>query len=361
MQNSRVYNFAAGPSTLPLPVLERAAAEMTNYGGSGMSVMEMSHRSKVYENIFNAAQDKLRAALRIPDGYRILFLQGGATLQFAAVALNLIGKTGKADYAITGNFSNNAYKEGKKYGQCRIAASSADRDHVYIPTQDQLDIDPEASYFHYCANNTVYGTEWKYIPDTGSVTLVSDMSSDILSRPVDVSRFGIIYAGAQKNMACAGVTVVIVREDILEGCLPITPAIIDYKLQISKNSMYNTPPAYNVYILGLVLDWLAELGGIEEMEKIKSKRAAMLYECIDDSRMFIGRADKEARSDMNVTFHTDSEELDAKFVSEATQAGFVNLKGYRTLGGMRVSIYNAMPMEGVEKLVDFMRAFEKNN
>lgn len=361
MQYDRIYNFAAGPSILPVPVLERAAAEMLNYGGSGMSVMEMSHRSKLYEKIFNAAQDKLRDILRIPDGYRILFLQGGATLQFAAVAMNLIGRTGTADFAVTGNFSNNAYKEAAKYGKCRIAASSADRDHVYIPSQDMLDLDSNASYFHYCANNTVYGTEWKYVPDVGDVPLVADMSSNILSKPIDVSKYAVIYAGAQKNMAAAGLTVVIVKEDILPDSLPITPVIADYKTQIAKNSMYNTPPAYNVYILGLVLDWLKELGGVEAMEKIKSARAGLLYDYIDNSSMFIGRADKEARSDMNVTFHTESADLDAKFVAEATEAGFVNLKGYRTLGGMRASIYNAMPMEGVEKLVDFMAAFEKNN
>ncbi|NLT39603.1 MAG: 3-phosphoserine/phosphohydroxythreonine transaminase [Clostridiales bacterium] len=361
MPNERVYNFAAGPSILPLPVLERAAKEITNYDGSGMSVMEMSHRSKLYEKIFNGTQQKLRTALKIPDNYKILFLQGGATLQFAAVPMNLIGRTGKADYAITGNFSQNAYKEAKKYGEVRIAASSADRDHVYIPKQADIDPDPDASYFHYCGNNTVYGTEWKYIPDVGDVPLVCDMSSHILSKPVDVSRYGVIYAGAQKNMSGAGLTVVIVREDLAGHAIPETPTVMDYKIQIEKNAMYNTPPAYNVYILGLVLDWLADLGGVEEMEKIKSKRAALLYDYIDNSGMFIARADKDSRSDMNVTFRTESEELDKKFIREAAAAGFVNLEGYRTLGGMRVSIYNAMPMEGVEKLVDFMGAFEKNN
>lgn len=271
MPNERVYNFAAGPSILPLPVLERAAKEITNYDGSGMSVMEMSHRSKLYEKIFNGTQQKLRTALKIPDNYKILFLQGGATLQFAAVPMNLIGRTGKADYAITGNFSQNAYKEAKKYGEVRIAASSADRDHVYIPKQADIDPDPDASYFHYCGNNTVYGTEWKYIPDVGDVPLVCDMSSHILSKPVDVSRYGVIYAGAQKNMSGAGLTVVIVREDLAGHAIPETPTVMDYKIQIEKNAMYNTPPAYNVYILGLVLDWLADLGGVEEMEKIKSK------------------------------------------------------------------------------------------
>jgi len=361
MMHDRVYNFAAGPSMLPLPVLERAASEMINYGGTGMSVMEMSHRSSSYEQIFTAAQNKLRAVLKVPDNYEILFLHGGATGQFAAIAMNLLGEKGKADYAITGNFSNNAYKEGKKYGEARIAASSADRDHVYIPAQDQLDIDPGAAFFHYCGNNTVYGTEWKYVPDTGDVPLVCDMSSHILSKPIDVAKYGVIYAGAQKNMACAGVTAVIVRKDLAGNAMKICPNILDYGLQIDKKSMANTPPAYNVYILGLVLDWLSELGGVEEMEKIKTKRAGILYDVIDSSDFYRGRADKEARSDMNVTFNAPTPELDTEFVKQATAAGFVNLKGYRTIGGMRVSVYNAMPMEGVEKLADFMRAFEKAN
>ena len=361
MSNGRIYNFSAGPSMLPLPVLERAGAEITNYNGTGMSVMEMSHRGKEYLEIFNATKAKFRQALNIPEEYEILFLQGGATLQFAMIPMNLITRTGKADYAITGNFANNAYKEGCKYGQCNIAASTADCNHTRIPSQEELKLDPEASYFHYTANNTIFGTEWKYVPETGSVPLVCDMSSNILSKPVDVSKYGIIYAGAQKNMAPAGVTVVIIRKDLAGHELPETPVMLNYATMIKGDSMHNTPPAYNIYILGLVLDWLMDIGGVEEMQRIKTKKAKILYDVLDASKMFHGTALPEARSDMNVTFRTGDEELDAKFVKEATAAGFVTLKGHRLVGGMRASIYNAMPMEGVEKLADFMRKFEANN
>ena len=269
---------------LPLSVLERAGAEITNYHGSGMSVMEMSHRSKVFIQIFEETQAKLRRLMKVPDNYKILFLQTGATGQFSMIPLNLIGKTGRADYAVTGNFSNLAYKEAQKYGQISLAASSEDRNHTYIPSQDQLKLDPEASYFYYCANNTVYGTEWQYVPETGSVPLVCDMSSDILSRPVDVSKFGIIYAGAQKNMAPAGLTVVIIREDLAGHELPYTPVMMSYKAMIDKDSMYNTPPCWCIYMLGLTLDWLDEQGGIEGMEQIKHGKAQMLYDCIDSSK-----------------------------------------------------------------------------
>ena len=346
---------------LPLSVLERAGAEITNYHGSGMSVMEMSHRSKVFIQIFEETQAKLRRLMKVPDNYKILFLQTGATGQFSMIPLNLIGKTGRADYAVTGNFSNLAYKEAQKYGQISLAASSEDRNHTYIPSQDQLKLDPEASYFYYCANNTVYGTEWQYVPETGSVPLVCDMSSDILSRPVDVSKFGIIYAGAQKNMAPAGLTVVIIREDLAGHELPYTPVMMSYKAMIDKDSMYNTPPCWCIYMLGLTLDWVEENGGLEGMEKLKWTRASMLYDTLDSSRLFQCHAEKGSRSGMNVTFRTGSEELDAKFVAEATQAGFVNLKGHRKTGGMRASIYNAMPVDGVEKLCDFIRAFDKAN
>ena len=361
MSDQRVYNFSAGPSMLPLSVLERAGAEITNYHGSGMSVMEMSHRSKVFIQIFEETQAKLRRLMKVPDNYKILFLQTGATGQFSMIPLNLIGKTGRADYAVTGNFSNLAYKEAQKYGQISLAASSEDRNHTYIPSQDQLKLDPEASYFYYCANNTVYGTEWQYVPETGSVPLVCDMSSDILSRPVDVSKFGIIYAGAQKNMAPAGLTVVIIREDLAGHELPYTPVMMSYKAMIDKDSMYNTPPCWCIYMLGLVLDWLEEQGGVEGMEAIKHGKAQMLYDVIDGSRLFTCAAQPGSRSDMNVTFRSASEELDAKFVSEATAAGFTNLKGHRNVGGMRASIYNAMPMEGVQALVDFMAEFEKKH
>ena len=361
MSDQRVYNFSAGPSMLPLSVLERAGSEITNYRGSGMSVMEMSHRSKVFLQIFQEAQDKLRRIMNVPDGYKILFLQTGASGQFSMIPLNLISKTGKADYAVTGNFSNLAYQEAKKYGQINLAASSEDKNHSYIPTQDQLKLDPQASYFYYCANNTVFGTEWGYVPETGSVPLVCDMSSDILSMPVDVSKYGIIYAGAQKNMAPAGLTVVIIREDLAGHELPYTPLMMNYKTMIDKDSMYNTPPCWCIYMLGLVLEWLDSKGGVEGMEKIKHAKAQLLYNVLDDSKLFTCPAEKGSRSDMNVTFRSASAELDAKFVAEATEAGFVNLKGHRSVGGMRASIYNAMPTEGVEKLADFIRAFDKAN
>lgn len=361
MANDRVYNFSAGPSMLPLEVLQRAGAEITNYDGSGMSVMEMSHRSKVFQKIFDETQAKLRKLMNVPQGYKILFLQGGATMQFGMIPMNLIGKTGKADYVVTGHFANQAMKEAKKYGTVNIAASSEDQKHIYIPTQDQLKLDPEASYFYYCSNNTIEGTEWQYIPEAGNVPVVCDMSSDILSREVDVSKYGIIYAGAQKNMAPAGLTVVIIREDLAGSELPITPAIMNYKSMIDKDSMYNTPPCWCIYMLGLVCDWLESQGGLAGMEKIKHAKAQMLYDVLDDSKLFTVAAQPGSRSDMNVTFRSPSEELDAKFVAESVERGFTNLKGHRSVGGMRASIYNAMPTEGVEKLCDFIREFDKNN
>ncbi len=358
---NRIYNFSAGPSMLPLEVLTRAGAEITNYHGSGMSVMEMSHRSKVFDGIFQDTQAKFRKLMNVPEGYKVLFLQGGGSTQFSMIPLNLIGKTGKADYAVTGNFANIAYKEAKKYGTISVAASSEDQDFSYIPAQDQLKLDPEASYFYYCANNTIYGTEWQYVPETGSVPLCCDMSSDILSRQVDVSKYGVIFAGAQKNMAPAGLTVVIIKEDLAGHELPFTPLMLNYQTMIEKDSMYNTPPCWCIYILGLVLDWLEEQGGVPGMEKIKHKKAQMLYDVIDSSRLFKCAAQVGSRSDMNVTFRTASPELDAKFVAESIEAGFANLKGHRKVGGMRASIYNAMPMEGVEKLCRFIEEFDKNN
>ena len=359
MENQRVYNFSAGPSMLPLEVLERAGAEITNYRGSGMSVMEMSHRSKVYDKIFQDTRDRFRKLFKVPDNYHILFLQGGASLQFSMVPMNLMGLTGKADYAVTGNFSNIAYKEAKKYGVVNLAASSEDQNHTYIPAQNELKLDPEASYFHYCANNTIYGTEWQYVPDTGKVPLVCDMSSNFLSRAVDVSKYGIIYGGAQKNLAPAGLTIVIVRDDLLGHEMPMTPMMMGYKLMADKDSMYNTPPCWCIYMLGLVLEWLESKGGVEGMEQIKHAKAQLLYDVLDDSRLFTCAAQKGSRSDMNVTFRSVSEELDAKFVAEAAAAGFVNLKGHRNVGGMRASIYNTMPTEGVEKLAEFIKAFEQ--
>ena len=359
MEHQRVYNFSAGPSMLPLEVLERAGAEITNYRGSGMSVMEMSHRSKVYDKIFQDTRDRFRKLFKVPDNYHILFLQGGASLQFSMVPMNLMGLTGKADYAVTGNFSNIAYKEARKYGTVNLAASSEDQNHTYIPAQDQLKLDPGASYFHYCANNTIYGTEWQYVPDTGNVPLVCDMSSNFLSRAVDVSKYGIIYGGAQKNLAPAGLTIVIVRDDLLGHEMPMTPMMMGYKLMADKDSMYNTPPCWCIYMLGLVLEWLESKGGVEGMEKIKHAKAQLLYDVLDDSKLFTCAAQKGSRSDMNVTFRSVSEKMDAQFVAEAAAAGFVNLKGHRNVGGMRASIYNAMPTEGVEKLAEFIKAFEQ--
>lgn len=361
MANDRVFNFSAGPSMLPLEVLERAGAEITNYNGSGMSVMEMSHRSKVYQKIFDDTQAKFRKLLNVPDGYKVLFLQGGATMQFAMVPLNLIGKTGKADYARTGNFANNAHKEAKKYGEAVVAASSEDRKWTYIPSQDQLTLSPDASYFHYCSNNTIEGTQWQYVPETGSVPLVCDMSSDIMSRPIDVSKYGLIYAGAQKNLAPAGLTIVIIKEELAGHELPITPAIMNYQYMIDKDSMYNTPPCWPIYILGLVCDWVESVGGLPGIEKRNINKANMLYEVLDESKLFTVAAEKGSRSFMNVTFRTGNDDLDAKFVAESVKQGFTNLKGHRSVGGMRASIYNAMPTEGVEKLCDFIRKFDKEN
>ncbi len=359
--DQRVYNFSAGPSMLPLEALQRAGGEITNYRGSGMSVMEMSHRSKVFDTIFQETKAKLRRLMSVPEEYEILFLQGGASAQFSMVPLNLIGRTGRADYAITGNFANIAFQEAKKYGTVREACSSADRGHTYIPGQEALDLDPEASYFYYCANNTIYGTEWHYIPETGAVPLVCDMSSNILSTPVDVSRYGLILAGAQKNMAPAGVTVVILRRDLAGHELPITPLMMNYQTMISKDSMYNTPPCWCIYMLGLVLDWVEEQGGVAAMEANRRKKAGLLYQVIDESRLFTAPAQVDSRSYMNVAFRTGDEGLDAKFIAQSVEAGFTNLKGHRLSGGMRASVYNAMPMEGVEALADFIRKFDREN
>ena len=361
MSDSRVYNFAAGPSVLPLSVLERAGAEIANYRGSGMSVMEMSHRSKLFMDIFQETQNKLRRIMDIPENYHILFLQTGASGQFSMIPLNLIGKTGRANYAVTGNFSGLACQEAKKYGTVALACDTGDKNHSYIPRQSDLTLDRDASYFYYCANNTIYGTEWDYVPETGDVPLVCDMSSDILSMPVDVSKYGIIYAGAQKNMAPAGLTVVIIRDGLAGHELPCTPLMMNYKTMIDKDSMYNTPPCWCIYMLGLVLDWVEEKGGTAGMEKLRRRRSEMLYDVLDSSRLFTCHAEKGSRSGMNVTFRTGDEALDAKFVQEAAQAGFVNLKGHRLTGGMRASIYNAMPVEGVERLCQFIREFDRAN
>lgn len=345
---------------LPLPVLEKAQKELIEQGGSGMSVMEMSHRSKPYEAIINSAEANLRKLMEIPDNYKVLFLQGGATLQFASVPMNLM-KKGKADYIVSGQFSKKAADEAKKFGEVRIVASSADKNFSYVPTVSKSDFSPDADYVHICSNNTIFGTVYNYTPETGDIPLVADMSSNILSKPIDISKYGLIYAGAQKNMGPAGLTVVIVREDLIGNTRAGTPTILDYKVQADNDSMYNTPACYSIYVAGLVFEWLLELGGLAEMEKINVRKAGKLYDYLDSSLMFKPTAEKAYRSIMNVCFVTGDEELDKKFCSEAAKAGFVNIKGHRSVGGMRASIYNAMPEEGIEKLVEFMSEFEKNN
>ena len=345
---------------MPVLVLEKAAAQMLNYEGSGMSVMEMSHRSKYYDDIINGAQDAFRRVMNVPDNYQILFMQGGATMQFSAIPLNLM-VTGKADYAITGNFARNAAKEARKFGTVQIAATSEADNFTWIPTQDQLNLDPTADYFYFCANNTIFGTEWHYDPETGNVPLVADMSSNILSKPVDVSKYGLIYAGAQKNMGPAGMAVVIIREDLMGHYRENMPVLLDFALTADKNSMYNTPPTYTIYMMKLVAEWVEQMGGVEAMAMLADKRSSMLYEFLDSSELFKGAAQKASRSRMNVTFRTGDDELDKKFIKESIEAGMTNLKGHRLVGGMRASIYNAMPVEGVEYLIDFMQKFEKNN
>ena len=358
---NRVYNFSAGPSMLPMPVLERAAAEMVCYGESGMSVMEMSHRSADYEPIIYGAEKLLRQLMNVPENYKILFLQGGASTQFAAIPLNLIGRTGKADYIVTGQFSGKAFKEAQKYGDVVEVATSKADNFTYVPHVERSAFRPDASYVHICYNNTIYGTKFDYIPDTGDIPLVADMSSCILSEPVDVSKFGVIYAGAQKNMAPAGLTVVIVREDLLGGALPITPAMLDWKIAADNDSMYNTPPCYTIYIAKLVYEYLLSIGGLEAMKVINERKAKALYDYLDSQDFYKAPVVPASRSMMNVTFVTGDADLDKKFASEAAAAGLKNLKGHRSVGGMRASIYNAMPEEGVAKLIEFMKDFAAKN
>ena len=357
----RVYNFSAGPSMLPLEVLERAAAEMVCYENSGCSVMEMSHRSPAYEKIIADAESLFRKVMNIPENYKVLFLQGGASTQFAAVPLNLLSGSGKADYILSGQFSTKAYKEAQKYGDIGVAASSKDANFSFVPKTDKSSFRADADYVHICFNNTIYGTKFPYIPDTGDIPLVADMSSCILSEPFDVTKFGVIYAGAQKNMAPAGLTVVIIREDLLGKAKPQTPSMLDYQLMAENGSMYNTPPCYCIYIAKLVYEWILGLGGLEEMKKRNEKKAKLLYDYLDSQSYYLAPVEKESRSMMNVTFVTGDSELDKKFAKEAAENGLINLKGHRSVGGMRASIYNAMPYEGVEKLVAFMQEFAKNN
>ena len=357
----RIYNFSAGPSMLPVSVLEKAKEQLLNYEGSGMSVMEMSHRSKVYDNIIVEAQALLREVMNIPDNYKVLFLQGGASLQFASVAMNLL-KKGKADYVVTGQFSGKAYKEGQKYGEAHLAATTKEENFTRIPEQSELDLSADADYVHVCFNNTIFGSKWHYIPQTNDVPLVADMSSCILSEPIDVTKFGLIYAGAQKNVAPAGLTIVIVREDLLREDLPdFVPTVCSYKVMADNDSMYNTPPCYSIYICKLVLEWIKELGGLEKMKEINERKAKKLYDCLDNSKLFSNPVKAECRSMMNVTFRAEDDEINAKFVKESAAAGFANLKGHRSVGGMRASIYNAMPEEGIDKLIAFIEKFEKEN
>jgi len=358
---SRVYNFSAGPAVLPEEVLKEAAAEMLDYKGTGMSVMEMSHRSKAYQAIIDEAEADLRELMNIPDNYKVLFLQGGASQQFAMIPMNLM-KNGVADYIITGQWAKKAYQEAQMYGKANAVASSADKTFSYIPDCSDLPISEDADYVYICENNTIYGTKFWQLPNTKGKILVSDVSSCFLSEPVDVTKYGMIYGGVQKNIGPAGVVIAIIREDLIsEDVLPNTPTMLRYKTHADNGSMYNTPPAYGIYICGKVFKWLKKQGGLEAIKAYNEKKAAILYDFLDSSKMFHGTVEKKDRSLMNVPFVTGDKDLDAKFVKEAQAAGFENLKGHRTVGGMRASIYNAMPIEGVEKLVAFMKNFEEEN
>ena len=358
---SRVYNFSAGPAVLPEEVLKEAADEMLDYQGSGMSVMEMSHRSKVYDKIIKDAEADLRELMNIPDNYKVLFLQGGASQQFAMIPMNLM-KNRVADYIVTGQWAKKAYQEAQKYGKANCIASSADKTFSYIPDCSDLPVSEDADYVYICENNTIYGTKFKELPNTKGKTLVADVSSCFLSEPVDVTKYGVIYGGVQKNIGPAGVVIVIIREDLItEDVLPGTPTMLTYKTHADADSLYNTPPCYGIYICGKVFKWLKKRGGLVAMKEYNEKKAAILYDYLDQSKMFHGTVEPASRSLMNVPFVTGDKDLDAKFVKEAEAAGLVNLKGHRTVGGMRASIYNAMPIEGVEALVAFMKKFEEEN
>ena len=358
---ARVFNFSAGPAVLPEEVLREAAAEMLDYRGTGMSVMEMSHRSRPFQEIIETAESDLRELMGIPDNYKVLFLQGGASQQFAMIPMNLM-KNKVADYIITGQWAKKAWQEAQKYGKANAVASSADKTFTYIPDCSDLPISDDADYVYICENNTIYGTKFHELPNTKGKPLVADVSSCFLSEPVDVSRYGMIYGGVQKNIGPAGVVIVIIRDDLItEDVLPGTPTMLQYKIHADNGSLYNTPPAYGIYICGKVFQWLKARGGLEAMKQYNEQKAKILYDFLDESKLFHGTVVKKDRSLMNVPFVTGDKELDARFVKEAEAAGFVNLKGHRTVGGMRASIYNAMPIEGVEKLVAFMAEFEKNN
>jgi len=358
---TRVYNFSAGPAILPEEVLKKAAEEMLDYKGSGMSVMELSHRGKDFTQVFNTAEAILREIMGIPDNYKVLFLQGGAAMQFAAIPLNLMTKNKKADYVHTGQWTKKAIAEAKKFGNVNVVASSEDNNFTYIPELDPKTFSKDADYFYIVTNNTIYGTCYKNIPETGDVPIIADMSSNILSEPIDVKKFGVIFAGAQKNIGPAGLTIVIIREDLIGNAAENTPTLLNYKVQADNGSMANTPPCYSIYIAGLVFEWIKEKGGLAAMKKINEEKAAILYDFLDQSKLFSGPVDKKSRSLMNVPFVTGNDELDAKFITEASKKGLKTLKGHRTVGGMRASIYNAMPIQGVQALVEFMKEFEEKN
>ena len=360
MANERVFNFSAGPSTLPVEVLQAIANEMLNYNNSGMSVMEMSHRSSSYLEVFDETKALLKKVMNIPDNYKILFLHGGATQQFSTLPLNLM-KNKKADYIITGVFSKKSAQEAKKFGDIHIAYDGKDNNYKVLPTQEELDLREDVSYVHLCSNNTIFGTEWKYVPDTKGIPVVADMSSNILSKPIDVSKYGMIYAGAQKNMGIAGLGVVIIREDLLDYHNENIPVLMEYNTMADNDSMYNTPPTFSIYVLGKVLKWIDNLGGLEAMEKRNIEKANLLYDYLDQSDFYTTHSDVKNRSLMNVTLTTPNKDLDTLFVKQATEIGLVNLKGHRLVGGIRASIYNAMEIDGIKKLIDFMKKFEQEN
>ncbi|MDR1135471.1 MAG: 3-phosphoserine/phosphohydroxythreonine transaminase [Clostridiales Family XIII bacterium] len=357
----RIYNFSAGPSMLPTTVLEKVRDEMLNYGGSGMSVMEMSHRSKTYDGIIGDAESNLRKLMNIPDGYKVLFLQGGATLQFSMVPMNLLRKSKKADYVVTGTWADKAAKEAGKFGDIVVTASSADKNFTYIPKLSKADFRADADYVHITLNNTIFGSKYSYIPDTGEIPLVCDWSSGILSEEIDVSRFGLIYAGAQKNIAPAGLVIIVIREDLIGAAPANTPVYMDYKIHAANGSMYNTPPAFTVYVAGEVFKHLLAIGGVAAQERLNRAKAEKLYDYIDGSQLYSAPVELESRSLMNVVFVTGDGELDKRFVAAAREEGLIDLNGHRSVGGMRASIYNAMPMEGVDALIAFMKRFEEDN
>ncbi|MCL2557173.1 MAG: 3-phosphoserine/phosphohydroxythreonine transaminase [Treponema sp.] len=357
-----LYNFSAGPSVLPNEVLLSAQKDLVDYQGCGMSVMEMSHRSKEFDDIIVKTEELFHKVMGIPENYKVLFLQGGATQQFAAIPMNLLAKKGKADYVLTGNFATGAYKEALLFGKTiSVAGSTKDENFKRIPEQKELKLDPGADYLHICENNTIIGSKWKYLPETGGVPIVSDMSSCIMSEPMDVSKYGLIYAGAQKNIAPAGLTVVIIRKDLIGDPLPGTPTMLNYKVLAENDSMKNTPPCWSIYVCKLVLEYLLEIGGIPEMHKRNEDKAKLLYDYLDSTDFYQTHVIPKDRSIMNVTFRTSAEDLDEKFAKESKAAGLANLKGHRDVGGMRASIYNAMPKAGIEALVAFMQKFEKEN